>query len=113
VLSGDSIAKLLLAWEISTSPFEDLRDGRRAQQLLEIEPENYFDKVRILETKAAVYAELGDFDQAINFQKKAFSLAEKNGWEIPLISERLELYQHNNPYRGGYYGIECEISMCA
>ena len=49
---GGDVAKLLLAWEISTSPYSDLRDGKEALQLLEPEPTNYFDKVRILETKA-------------------------------------------------------------
>ena len=94
---------MLLAWEISTSPYSDLRDGKEALQLLEPEPTNYFDKVRILETKAAAHAEVGNFKMAIALQKKAKEAAKKNNWEIPLISERLELYEYNSPYRGSYY----------
>lgn len=101
--SGNYAAKVLLAWELSTSTVEQLRDGKEALALIDADPENYFDKIRIMETKAAAYAELGNFKKAVKYQKKAKNLAERKDWEIPLISERLGLYDHGQAYRGSYY----------
>ncbi len=96
-------ARLLLAWELSTSNISELRNAEEALELIESDPENYFDDVRIMETKAAAYAELGDFKKAKKYQKKAEKIARKFNWDIPLISDRLRLYDHGEPYRGTYY----------
>ena len=102
-LSDDYPAKLLLAWELVTSPNSQIRDANEAFELLESKPENYYDKLRIAETKAAAYAEAGDFKNAIKFQKKAARLAIKREWTIPLVEERLALYEQQQPYRGRYF----------
>lgn len=101
--SEDYIAKLLLAWELSTSNFSEFRNGEEAVKLLESKPDNYFDEVRIMETRAAAFAESGHFKNAIKWQKKAQKMANKLDWDIPLISERLSLYTQNKTYRGSYY----------
>ena len=101
--SKDFAAKILLAWELSTSNEKEIRDGGEALTLLDLEPENYFDEVRVIETKAAAYAEIGDFRKAIRHQKKAARIAKKLDWSIALISERLVLYKQKKAYRGPYY----------
>lgn len=95
--------KLLLAWELSTNADPDIRDGLEAQVLLESEVGNYFDNVRIFETKAAVFAELQKFKKAIKWQKKAIRLAKRNKWEIPIMEERLEAYKANKNWIGVYH----------
>ena len=101
--SDDFAAKLLLAWELSTSKFEQFRNSKEALMLLKAKSNNYFDEIRLLETQAAAYANIGDFKKAIKTQIKAQKIARKRNWIIPLISERLALYEHNEPYRGTYY----------
>ncbi len=101
--SNNFSARLLLAWELSTSNVSELRNAEEALELIDSDTRNYFDDVRIMETKAAAYAELGDFKKAKKYQKKAEKIARKLKWEIPLISERLGLYERGKPYRGTYY----------
>lgn len=96
-------AKMLLAWELSTSPLAEFRDGNEALKLLEADNDYYFDELRMFETKAAAYAELGDFKRAVEFQKKAKKIAKSHDWLIPLVDDRMGLYRHNEAYRGPYY----------
>jgi predicted ribosomally synthesized peptide with SipW-like signal peptide len=87
-----------LAWLLATGP-DGVRNGKRAVEhatkaceLTEWkEPNN-------LETLAAAYAEDGDFDKAIENQKKALSFpdyAERS----KEARQRLELYSQKKPYR--------------
>lgn len=96
-------AKVLLAWELSTSAHEQYRNGKEALTLLAGDTDNYYDNLRINETKAAAYAELGNFKKAVKFQKKAKKVAKKLKWTIPLIDERLALYENKKTYSGSYY----------
>lgn len=102
-LAGDQVARVWLAWELASSPFEELRNGEEALNLLAEKSNNYYDEVRLLESKAAAHAEMGHLKEATKMQEKAIKLAKKRDWTIPLMQERLGLYQHNEPYRGSYY----------
>lgn len=102
-MSNSFPAKILLAWELSTSSEEGYRNGEEALFLIGEKNDNYFDDLRILETKAAAYAELGKFKKAVKFQKKAVKMAKKFDWVIPLIDDRLALYNQDKAYRGSYY----------
>jgi len=101
--SGYYPATVLLAWELATSTTENLRDASEALALLEEDSDEYFDEVRILETKAAAHARLNNYKQAIKLQKKALSLADDLDWSIPHMQDRLDLYQHSRPWSGRYY----------
>jgi len=101
--SKNDLSTVLLAWELATSTIESIQDAQYALEIIDQDFDNYFDKVRINETKAAALASLGDFKKAIIYQKKALKQAKKYKWEIPLISQRLEHYQNNKPWQGGYY----------
>ncbi len=61
-----------LAWVLSTSPNEKVRDGERAVELGEQAAKlTEFKEAHILSTLAAGYAEKGDFEKAIEWSTKA------------------------------------------
>ena len=100
-------SKSILAMLLATCPFEGSRDGERAMELIkplvdllgETSPST-------LEIYAASFAELGQFDKAVEFQLKAVELlrndesvegytdSQKEG-----LRTRLELYKRQRPYR--------------
>ena len=85
-----------VAWLRATCPQASLRDGKKAVEYATkaCELSNWKDP-NMLDTLAAAYAELGDFEQAIkwetNFLETA-SLSETSG------KSRLALYQTHRPY---------------
>lgn len=101
--ADDYTAKVLLAWELSTNPYDELLNAEKALTLLQAKPKRYYDKVRIFETQAAAHAASGDFKKAIKFQKKAAKEAKKLEWDIPLIAKRLATYEAGQSYRGSYF----------
>jgi tetratricopeptide (TPR) repeat protein len=87
-----------LAWLQATCPDKHARNGAAAVQaatkaceLTEWKNEAYID------TLAAAYAESGDFDQAIKFQKQSLEMADAS--DRKGMEERLQLYQQRKPYR--------------
>jgi TPR repeat protein len=102
-INDDYAAKVLLAWELATTSNSNFRNAEEALELLDGKSKIYYDPVRVQETTAAAYAVLGDFKKAVKHQKKAKKLADKNEWEIPLLNERLAMYEHGQPYYGSYY----------
>ncbi|TWT74609.1 Regulatory protein BlaR1 [Posidoniimonas polymericola] len=101
-----------LAHLLASAPQQELRDGRRAielsqQALAEIDalmpeerghsPSRDAVVSEVLDTLAAAYAEVGEFDRAVETQQRAIELA--NPRELPKLRERLELYQRREPYR--------------
>jgi tetratricopeptide (TPR) repeat protein len=94
----DSRALNSLAWLRATSPEDSLRDGntavseaRRACELTKWKNKYFID------TLAAAYAEVGDFDQAISYEEKAI-----RGLSGELRKEdeaHLALYREHKPYR--------------
>jgi tetratricopeptide (TPR) repeat protein len=87
-----------LAWLQSTCPDTAIRNGpqalsnaKKACELLHWKDFSTFD------TLAAAYAETGQFDEAVEWQKKAIQLAPP---PIALqLQSRLELFQAQKPYR--------------
>jgi tetratricopeptide (TPR) repeat protein len=87
-----------LAWVLSTSPKDEIRDGKRALELAEKACElTEYKQAHILSTLAACYAELGDFDNAIKWSEKAIELGE--GEVKSQLAEELESYQQQKPWR--------------
>lgn len=105
VLSGDETAHVLLAWRLATTTQLTLSRPKESLSLLKRRFTHYVDPVRINETKAAAYAALGDFNKAVKYQKKANKLADKYQWDIPLVKERLAMYESNQAYFGGYFTL--------
>jgi serine/threonine protein kinase/Tfp pilus assembly protein PilF len=94
----------LLAWEQATSPRAELRNGAKAIEYATKACElTEWKNANFIDTLAAAYAEAGDFDSAIKWQKKAIDLltekdpAERRGE----FEARLKLYQSSKPFREG------------
>jgi len=91
-----------LAWFQATFPVAQLRNGTnaikyatKACELTDWKNFNYVD------TLAACYAEVGDFDSAVKWQKEAIKLLSEEQppeWRAGLET-RLNLYQSGKPYR--------------
>lgn len=94
----DTRALQNLAWVLASCPDDNVRDGTRAVKLARraCELTNWKD-TETLETLAAAYAEVGEFDQAIEYQSKAISLADEK--DIKDYRQRLKLYRSGKPYR--------------
>jgi serine/threonine-protein kinase len=90
-----------LAWVWATCPRADLRHAdlalehaARACQL-----SDWRDPL-CLDTYAAAYATLGDFDQAVRWQKKALEFPEDlSAALLDELRARLKLYEDHKPYR--------------
>ncbi|NQU21636.1 MAG: tetratricopeptide repeat protein [Candidatus Nealsonbacteria bacterium] len=102
-LNGNLVPALNnLAWLSATHPLGHLRNGNRAVRLAEracqlIEPP----PAALLDTLAAAYAEVGQFDRAVETAEKAVALAEQasKGAAADPIRARLDLYRQQKPFR--------------
>jgi tetratricopeptide (TPR) repeat protein len=96
----DSIANGSLAWFLATCSDEHVRNGSEAVVYAEKACElSRWDESGFIETLAAAYAEAGDFDRAIKYQRQSLSdptLIPKNREER---EKHLNLYQQRKPFR--------------
>ena len=87
-----------LAWLLATSPEEKLRDGMRAIELATQACKlTDYKKPHILSTLASGYAEIGDFETAIDWSKKSVDLADES--LKAALTKELESYQQGKPWR--------------
>lgn len=99
---GHTRAANELAWFMATSPDQTMRDGTRAVKIMEAALSQMPRNDGWVDTLAAAYAEIGDFDQAIKYQEEAIQLAEDTTKpnDIPAnLHERLKAYQEKRPWR--------------
>jgi tetratricopeptide (TPR) repeat protein len=90
-----------LAWLLSTATDDKVRDGKRALEAAKKACELTDHKNGgLLDTLAAAYAELGQFDQAVEWQEKALAAGDMPFREVDPARKRLELYKQKKPYRG-------------
>jgi tetratricopeptide (TPR) repeat protein len=88
-----------LAWVLSTSPEEKLRDGKRAIELATLACEvTEYKAPHILSTLAAAYAESGQWEEAIKWSKKAVELGDDEMIQDQLKKE-LASYEAKKPWR--------------
>ncbi len=97
--SGNAQAQNDYAWLLATSKFDELRNGTLA---LDAANKAVAKKssASFLDTLAAAYAELGNFELAVATQQQAIEAI--SGDEVAIKSElekRLELYQRSQPWR--------------
>ncbi len=87
-----------LARLLATCPQATIRDGPQAVKLAERAADLTEHKVAsVLDTLAAGYAEVGDFDAAVQWQQKAVELTPEQQQDAR--RQRLELYISGTPYR--------------
>ena len=87
------------AWLLATCPDEKIRDGKRAiEAAMKAGELREWKAVTDVKSLAAAYAEVGDFEKAVEWQKKAVDMIEneeaKSGEQ-----ELLKLYQNKAPFR--------------
>jgi tetratricopeptide (TPR) repeat protein len=91
-----------LAWWQATCPAAEARNSaeavKNATRVCEL---TEWKKAQYVDTLAAAYAETGDFESAVKWQKKAISLLTKEDpaeWPAE-FDGRLKLYESGKPYR--------------
>ena len=88
-----------LAWLRATRPEESLRDGKKAIEFATRGCElTEWKDANMLATLAAAYAEVGDFDKAVEWQEKA-NKHYANADDRKKGEDRLKLYKDRKPYR--------------
>lgn len=89
------------AWLLATGP-DNVRDGYRAVELAEKVCEDVEYKTpEFIDTLAAAYAELGQFDKAVDAAKKGMKLLQESDSDEQLsaFESRLKLYLEKQAYR--------------
>ncbi len=97
---GYALAFNDLAWLRATCLVAEFRDGAKAVEKASKACElTNWKKAHYVGTLAAAYAEAGDFDSAVKWQKKAIDLLTEEEELRADFEERLKLYQSGKPYR--------------
>jgi Flp pilus assembly protein TadD len=88
-----------LAWVLATAPKASTRDGKKAidYAMKACELSNWTDSETV-STLAAAYAETGDFDNAIKWQRKYLEYPNLTGSVYVDDRDRLALYEARKPY---------------
>jgi tetratricopeptide (TPR) repeat protein len=87
-----------LAWLLATCPLEAQRDGKKAvQHATKACQLTGWKEVSFIDTLAAAYAEAGDFDEAVEWQKNAMAMCPEN--QRDYCQSRLALYKSGKPHR--------------
>jgi tetratricopeptide (TPR) repeat protein len=90
-----------LAWLLCTAPDAKVRDGKRALTLATKACELSDHKNGgHLDTLAAAYAEVGEFDKAVEWQDRALKAGDIPIKDMDAARQRLDLYKAKKPYRG-------------
>ena len=88
-----------LAWLRATCPKPDIRDGKEAVELATKACElSQWKNLNYIDTLAAAYAEVGNFDQAIKYQNQVVQMT-KAPPDDRKFTQRLALYQQHKAYR--------------
>ena len=93
-----------LAWLFATHKNPRFRDGAQALQLAQTACElTDQEQANFLDTMAAAYAEVGQFDQALHTAQKAKHMALASGQVemAKVIEKRMQLYEAGEPYYEG------------
>lgn len=93
-----------MAFQLATNPDDSVRDGKRALEYAERAARmSEYEVHYILDTLAAAYAEVGDFENAVKWAKKALRLATLEGLDIDELQsyqDAVKLYNNKKPRRG-------------
>ncbi|MGS0681577.1 tetratricopeptide repeat protein [Shewanella sp. 125m-7] len=98
---GDQISLGNVAWILATCPEAEYRNGNKALELSLALLESDEQDPTNLDNLAAAYAEIGDFDAAIDTQRKAIEALNlgSDKSKTAEFKQRLKSYQNYEPYR--------------
>lgn len=89
-----------LAWLQATCPDKRARNGIAAVQAATKACEmTKWNNEAYIDTLAAAYSEVGDFDKAMKFQQHAMQMTAQDSQDWPEMKKRFRLYQEHKPYR--------------
>ena len=89
-----------LAWSLATCPEDRFRNGAGAVSAAKKGCElSHWKGVGCYDTLAAAYAEAGDFDQAVKYEKQSLSDSSMAPKERQEREKRLALFQQRKPFR--------------
>lgn len=91
-------AKMALAWTYATFYDASLRNPARALELAKSSYKDYPDRVTGFETIAAASSAVGNYKNAVKFQKKALKEARKLDWNLISLNKRLDAYVNEKPW---------------
>jgi tetratricopeptide (TPR) repeat protein len=88
-----------LAWMLATCPDSAVRNGEKATEYisraLQLDPNRW----QLWGTRAAVFAENGDFGNAVKWEERCLEQKDLSEVERGGVKERLDLYRAEKPYR--------------
>jgi TPR repeat protein len=88
------------AWFLATCPDAAQRNGKQAVEYATQACElTEWKSANFIGTLAAAYAEIGDFDIAIKYQKQAMDIPDMDYSDRQQMERSIELYGHRKPYR--------------
>jgi protein O-mannosyl-transferase len=99
--------QITLAWILSTSPDGDIRDGTKALELAQRADRTSGGRnLMVFRVRAAAYAEIGRFPEAINAAQEGAQRAEAQGQSTlaQVLQGDLALYQQGVPLRDPTHG---------
>ncbi|QDT99894.1 tetratricopeptide repeat protein [Gimesia aquarii] len=98
IAQNDPMSFRELAYALATYPESQHRDGKQAVKLARIACEmTDYKSVYCIDILAIAYAELGDFEQAIKYEKMAIQKCSKKHYKNEFI-RKLELFKSGIPY---------------
>jgi tetratricopeptide (TPR) repeat protein len=87
-----------MAWILATSAGAEIRNGSNAVKMAESAVGTYRGNPDLLDTLAAAYAEVQQFDKAVAVEQEAIGLAQNDQEKQDYVS-RLKGYQDHKPFR--------------
>jgi tetratricopeptide (TPR) repeat protein len=95
-----AIALNSLAWLLATTPDAAIRDGKHAVEIaMQACDRRQWTSASYIDTLAAAYAEVGDFDSAVKFEQMAIARLKADPVLKADLEKRLHLFQSGSPYR--------------
>ena len=88
-----------VAWLLATCPDPSVRDGARATEYIDRALQLAPDQWESWDTRAAVFAENGDFENAVSWEERCLQRNDLSDEQRRRASERLALYRAGKPYR--------------
>src|SRR5439155_8836576 len=86
------------AWFLATCSDKSQRDGKRAVQYATKACElTEWKRANCIGTLAAAYAEVGDFDSAIKYQKQVRDIPDADYPRRGQMEQIIDLYRHRKP----------------